>query len=70
MSARHFGFKQAVLVGSLAALAGAAALPANTSAAAEAFGSPGAAPVRGPAAKSFLGTAVNGASRVYFTGYR
>ncbi|RKN88653.1 alkyl hydroperoxide reductase, partial [Burkholderia mallei] len=63
MSARHFGFKQAVLVGSLAALAGAAALPANTSAA-EAFGSPGAAPVRGPAAKSFLGTAVNGASRV------
>lgn len=69
MSARHFGFRQAVLVGSLAALAGAAALPANTSAA-EAFGSPGATPVRGPAAKSFLGTAVNGASRVYFTGYR
>ncbi|MCD4500197.1 glycoside hydrolase family 15 protein [Chromobacterium vaccinii] len=38
--------------------------------AAEAFGSPGAAPVRGPASKSFIGTAVNSPSRVYFTGYR
>lgn len=38
--------------------------------AANAFGAPGSPPMRGPAAKSFLGTAVNGASHVYFTGYR
>jgi glucoamylase len=57
-----------------ATLAAAIAVPAWGSAqsaqAAEAFGSPGATPVRGPSTKSFLGTAVNGKSRVYFTGYR
>ncbi|WP_434633659.1 glycoside hydrolase family 15 protein [Chromobacterium sp. CV08] len=47
-----------------------AGLFAPAAQAAEAFGSPGDAPVRSPAAKSFVGTAVNGPSRVYFTGYR
>ncbi|WP_087666814.1 glycoside hydrolase family 15 protein [Caballeronia humi] len=36
----------------------------------EAFGSPGAAALHGPARKSFLGTALTSASQVYFTGYR
>jgi len=36
----------------------------------EAFGAPGAAATRGPAAKSFLGTALSDNARVYFTGYR
>lgn len=36
----------------------------------EAFGAPGDTPARGPAAKSFLGTAVGSPSKVYFTGYR
>lgn len=36
----------------------------------EAFGAPGAAPVHGPARKSFLGTALSPASQIYFTGYR
>ncbi|MDE1716498.1 amylase, partial [Chromobacterium amazonense] len=36
----------------------------------EAFGAPGDTPARGPAAKSFLGTAVGSSSKVYFTGYR
>ncbi|QCP54390.1 amylase [Trinickia violacea] len=57
-----------------AALAGAVALLAcvtvRSAMADEAFGSPGVVPTRGPSVKSFLGTAVNGASRVYFTGYR
>ncbi|AUH50057.1 amylase [Chromobacterium sp. ATCC 53434] len=47
-----------------------AGLFAPAAQAAEAFGAPGDAPVRGPAAKSFVGTAVNSPSRVYFTGYR
>lgn len=36
----------------------------------EAFGSPGATALHGPARKSFLGTALTSASQVYFTGYR
>lgn len=36
----------------------------------EAFGAPGLTAVRGPAAKSFVGVATEGPSRVYFTGYR
>ena len=36
----------------------------------EAPGAPGAAAHWGPSAKSFVGTAVDSASRVYFTGYR
>ena len=35
-----------------------------------AFGAPGLTAVRGPAAKSFVGVATEGPSRVYFTGYR
>jgi glucoamylase len=42
---------------------------AHATTAGEAFGSPGAAAVHGPAQKSFLGTAVGAsASSVYFTG--
>lgn len=36
----------------------------------EAFGTPGAAAMHGPAQKSFLGTALSATSQVYFTGYR
>lgn len=36
----------------------------------EAFGSPGMAFLHAPSAKSFLGTMPDGASHVYFTGYR
>ncbi|SAK88060.1 glucan 1,4-a-glucosidase [Caballeronia arationis] len=36
----------------------------------EAFGSPGATALHGPARKSLLGTALTSASQVYFTGYR
>jgi glucoamylase len=36
----------------------------------EAFGTPGAPAMHGPAQKSFLGTALSPASQVYFTGYR
>lgn len=44
---------------------------ANATTSGEAFGSPGATAVHGPAQKSFLGTAVGStASSVYFTGYR
>jgi glucoamylase len=44
-----------------------ASLPA---AAVDAFGAPGMPARHAPAVKSFLGTAVDGASRVYFTGHR
>lgn len=54
----------------LAVLAlGASSLSARAGAA-EAFGAPGLPAMRAPAAKSFLGTAVDGPSRVYFTGYQ
>lgn len=36
----------------------------------EAFGSPGLPAMHGPSQKSFLGTALNPASQIYFTGYR
>ena len=44
--------------------------PPTTVQAGEAFGSPGATPVRAPGSKSFLGTAVGNPSRVWFTGFR
>ena len=55
------------------AIAASAALllgAAHATTSGEAFGNPGAAPVHGPAQKSFLGTALTPASQVYFTGYR